>query len=203
MNKRNYQVELDRKLAKLEHRPRLLLHSCCGPCSSYVLEYLTQYFDIDIFFFNPNVRLKEEYELRLSEQLRLLREAPFAKGVGFIPAPYEPEAFEALVRGMESEKEGGARCSVCFDFRLDATAKKAAELGYEYFTTTLTVSRHKNAELINTVGEKLSGKYGVSFLCADFKKRNGCERSQELSRIYSLYRQSYCGCGYGMQIGDI
>ena len=189
--KRNYQLELDRITASLSGRPRLLLHSCCGPCSSYVLEYLTRYFEVFLSYYNPNIQPREEYELRLENQLCVLERIP---GVTLVPCGYDGGAYDEAVRGLEDEPEGGARCTECFKLRLDFAAREAKRLGCDYFATTLTVSPHKDAQRINAIGEALAGKYGVKWLPGDFKKRDGYKRSIELSREFGLYRQNYCGC---------
>ena len=194
--KRNYQRELDEITAQCggEHTPKLLLHACCAPCSSYVLEYLTQYFDITLYFYNPNISTEAEYTKRAAELSRLIREMPLSRPVTLVTAPYEPEEFYAAARGLEDEPERGARCERCFMLRLDRTAQLARELDADYFCTTLTISPHKNAALINSIGEKLASKYGVAFLPSDFKKKEGFKRSTQLSEQYSLYRQNFCGC---------
>lgn len=189
--KRNYQLELDRITASLSGRPRLLLHSCCGPCSSYVLEYLTRYFEVFLSYYNPNIQPREEYDLRLENQLCVLGRIP---GVTLVPCGYDGGAYDGAVRGLEDEPEGGARCTECFALRLDFAAREAKRLGCDYFATTLTVSPHKDAQRINAIGEALAGKYGVKWLPGDFKKRDGYKRSIELSREFGLYRQNYCGC---------
>lgn len=189
--KRNYQLELDRITASLSGRPRLLLHSCCGPCSSYVLEYLTRYFEVFLSYYNPNIQPRAEYDLRLENQLCVLGRMP---GVTLVPCGYDGGAYDEAVRGLEDEPEGGARCTECFKLRLDFAAREAKRLGCDYFATTLTVSPHKDAQRINAIGEALAGKYGVKWLPGDFKKRDGYKRSIELSREFALYRQNYCGC---------
>ena len=189
--KRNYQLELDRITASLSGRPRLLLHSCCGPCSSYVLEYLTRYFEVFLSYYNPNIQPRAEYDLRLENQLCVLERIP---GVTLVPCGYDGGAYDEAVRGLEDEPEGGARCTECFKLRLDFAAREAKRLGCDYFATTLTVSPHKDAQRINAIGEALAGKYGVKWLPGDFKKRDGYKRSIELSREFGLYRQNYCGC---------
>ena len=189
--KRNYQLELDRITASLSGRPRLLLHSCCGPCSSYVLEYLTRYFEVFLSYYNPNIQPRAEYDLRLENQLKVLERIP---GVTLVPCGYGGGAYDEAVRGLEDEPEGGARCTEGFALRLDFAAREAKRLGCDYFATTLTVSPHKDAQRINAIGEALAGKYGVKWLPGDFKKRDGYKRSIELSREFGLYRQNYCGC---------
>lgn len=202
MNQANYQRELDRILEGLDGQgepPSLLLHSCCAPCSSYVLEYLCTYFCITVFYYNPNISLSEEYRKRVSEQRRLIdaynRER---KGhvISVSEGDYEPGVFFEMAKGYEDCPEGGERCSRCFDLRLRKTAQKAAGEGYDFFATTLTISPLKNAQKLNEIGRKLEEEYGVRWLPSDFKKRNGYKRSIELSAEYGLYRQNYCGCAY-------
>ncbi len=218
-NKRNYQRELDAILAKLQgntggvgnpettgfkeavmhtetaaHTPRLLLHSCCAPCSSYVLEYLADYFEITDFFYNPNITSEEEYRHRADELQRLIERMPLTHPVTFVEGPYDKAVFLEAVKGLENEPEGGERCFACYELRLREAAKLAAAGGYDYFTTTLSISPLKNAEKINEIGERLAAEYGVKHLPSDFKKRGGYQRSIELSREYELYRQNYCGC---------
>ena len=194
---RNYQREMEGVLSSLEGtRPRLLLHSCCGPCSSSVLERLAPHFDITVFFYNPNILPREEYEKRLWWQRYLLERAPFAAGVVLIAPDRDEDAFRADAAGREREPEGGSRCTVCFDLRLRRTAEAARAGGFAFFATTLTVSPHKNAPLINAIGERLAAEAGVRWLPSDFKKKDGYRRSIELSREYGLYRQSWCGCGW-------
>lgn len=191
--KKNYQLDTDKTIEALSgERPTLLLHSCCGPCSSYVLEYLTQYFDVTVLFYGPNIQPEEEYFKRLEYQRRVLQHIP-AK---ILECQYDGEAFRRAVKGLENEREGGARCTVCFALRLEETARQAAEHGFEYYCTTLTVSPHKDAQRINALGEKIGEKYGVKWLPSDFKKRGGYQRSIALSRELELYRQDYCGCTY-------
>ena len=196
MNKVNYQLELDRIISRLEGRPTLLLHSCCGPCSSYVLEYLTQYFDIFLSYYNPNIQPRAEYDLRLENQRRVLERIP---GVTLVECGYDGEAYDEAVIGLEREREGGARCTECFRLRLEYAAREAKRLGCNYCCTTLTVSPHKDAQRINALGREICAKYGVEWLPGDFKKRNGYKRSIELSREFGLYRQDYCGCLYSKQ----
>lgn len=193
--KENYQLITDSVISGLGgRRPRLLLHSCCGPCSSYVIEYLSRYFDLALLFYGPNIQPESEYEKRLYWQKRLLSEMPCAKGIELIPCEWRGEEFTSAVCGLEGEKEGGARCTVCFALRLEETAKQAAALGFEYFCTTLSVSPHKDADRINRIGAALGEKYSVKWLPCDFKKRDGYKRSIELAAQYGLYRQNYCGC---------
>lgn len=198
----NYQLKLDetlRELARFETAPRLLLHSCCGPCSSYVLEYLTNHFDVTLLFCNPNIYPEDEYRKRAAVQRELIANAAFARPVSFLEDPYDPSTFDHAAAGLETQPEGGARCLKCFELRLGRTAALAASRGFDFFTTTLSVSPHKNADAINRLGEVLSTEHGVRWLYADFKKKNGYKRSLELSREYGLYRQDYCGCRYSLQ----
>ena len=197
MNKVNYQKELDRIIDGLGQQgepPRLLLHVCCAPCSSYCLEYLSEYFDITVYYYNPNISKKEEYLKRLAEEERYISVKEFKRPVKLTESTYDPQEFFDAVRGLEKEPEGGLRCRECFKLRLEASAKKAKELGFEWFTTTLTISPLKNAALLNEIGAEMGEKYGVKWLPSDFKKKEGYKRSIELSREYGLYRQDYCGC---------
>ncbi|EET60931.1 hypothetical protein BRYFOR_06997 [Marvinbryantia formatexigens DSM 14469] len=195
MNNRNFQRELDSVITGLAgEAPVLFLHSCCAPCSSYVLEYLSQYFRITVFYYNPNIAPEEEYRKRAEEQQRLIREMPLKYPVSFVEGDFDDTHFYEAVRGLEKEPEGGARCRVCFELRLRETARRAALMHADYFATTLTISPLKNAAVINETGEKLAREYGVSWLPSDFKKKNGFKRSGELSAQYGLYRQNYCGC---------
>lgn len=210
MNVVNYQKELDKLLSGLEKKsgeagqtgstaPRLFLHSCCAPCSSYVLEYLCPYFHITVFYYNPNISASEEYKKRVAEQKRLIA-AYNAEEKGYeisvIEGDYEPQRFFEMAKGYEDCPEGGERCFRCFDLRLRETAKRAVAGGYDYFATTLTISPLKNAQKLNEIGLALAREYGVRWLPSDFKKRDGYKRSIELSEEYGLYRQNYCGCAY-------
>lgn len=200
----NYQLELDKILDRISQsgtHPSLLLHSCCGPCSSYVLEYLTKYFDITVLYYNPNIWPVEEFIKRANEQRRLIEDAGLT--VRLITPEYDDTAFYSAAKDLENEPEGGARCRECFVLRLNETAKLAQQDGYDYFTTTLSVSPHKNAQLLNQLGYELGEKYGVAYLPADFKKREGYKRSIELSKQYNLYRQQYCGCKFSYFAGHI
>lgn len=199
MNKRNYQKELDKIIeenAKNNFVPKLLLHSCCAPCSSYVLEYLSNYFEITVLYYNPNIFPKEEYEYRINEQARLIENLPAKHPIAFVATNYEPEKFYDIAKGLENEPEGGARCRECFKLRLEYAAKLAKENNFDYFTTTLSISPLKNSEVLNEVGEEIGEIYQIKHLTSDFKKRNGYKRSVELSKEYELYRQDYCGCVY-------
>ena len=193
--KRNYQTEMEEEIARLSgRRPTLLLHSCCGPCSSAVLERLREHFQLTVYYYNPNIEPEEEYLHRLAEQTRLLSLQP--EPVPMLPCDYEHDAFSAFAPALADAPEGGERCLKCFALRLRKTARAAAEGGFEYFTTTLSVSPHKNAENVNRIGEAAGREAGVKYLMADFKKKNGYLRSLQLSREYGLYRQDYCGCLY-------
>ena len=202
MQKRNYQRELEQTLANLqkeERVPTLLLHACCAPCSSYVLEYLSSYFKITIFFYNPNISPEAEYVKRVEELHRLVSELPAAYPIKIIDGIYEPGIFLEMARGLETVPEGGERCFACYRLRLEETARIAREQEFDYFTTTLSISPLKNAEKLNNIGEELAGIYHVDYLHSDFKKKNGYKRSIELSDQYGLYRQDYCGCIYSKQ----
>ena len=196
--KQNYQKQMDAVVASLPQgeRPRLLLQSCCGPCSSYVLEALTPFFRVTVLYYNPNIQPRAEYDLRLENQRKIIAALPTPTAVDILECEYDGEKYDAAVKGLESEPEGGARCTVCFRLRLEETAKRAAELGCDWFCTTLTVSPHKDAERLNQIGRALGERYGVPFLPSDFKKREGYKRSIQLSKEYELYRQDYCGCLY-------
>jgi len=200
MNRRNYQRELDRIIEKNgEKRPRVLLHVCCGPCSSAVLEYLTRYFDLTLLWYNPNIYPEAEFNLRYETLTKLIGDMGLAERVEIMTEPYRSGEYYARVRGLEAEPEGGRRCTACFRLRLEETAKLAAEKGYDYFCTTLTLSRHKDAERINALGEEIAQKTGARWLPSDFKKRDGENRSIELCQQYHVYRQLYCGCEYSLK----
>ena len=199
MNNVNYQKQLDEYIAALNgEKKKLLLHSCCAPCSSACLEYLFKYFDITVFYYNPNITAKEEYEHRVAEQQRLIKElsADVAAQIKFAEGTYEPARFLETVKGLEHCPEGGDRCRVCFELRLKEAGRYAAEMGFDLFTTTLTISPLKNAQLLNELGLKTAKECGVGYLTSDFKKKNGYKRSIELSAKYGLYRQDYCGCAF-------
>ena len=196
-NKENYQLSLERTLCSLEgleQKKTLLLHACCAPCSSYVLEYLSKYFDITLFFYNPNIYPEEEFRFREDELRRLIGEMPLPSGVNIISGRYEPSEFFYIARGYEELPEGDERCHRCYALRLEESARAAKEGGFDYFCTTLSISPYKNAEWLNAIGKEMSEKYGVGYLFSDFKKKNGYKRSCQLSEQYSLYRQDYCGC---------
>jgi len=199
MNKRNYQRELDKIIetnVKEGRTPDLLLHSCCAPCSSYCIEYLSQYFHITVFYYNPNISEAEEYSKRVREQMRLISSMPVKNPVAFLEGEYHPGDFFDMAKGLENCPEGGERCFRCYEMRLRAAALTAKKLMADYFTTTLSISPLKNAEKLNEIGEGLAAELGVRYLVSDFKKREGYKRSIELSREYGLYRQNYCGCAF-------
>lgn len=206
MNKIDYNIEMHQTMDELKNRPSLLLHACCAPCASAVLPILTKSFDVDVIFSNSNITDASEYEHRLSELKRLLniynqrRISP--KPIGLIPARYSPSEFYDVATGLEAEREGGMRCNRCFRMRLEETCRVAKQKNYEYFCTTLTVSPHKNAVLINTIGEEVSDDGGVKYLASDFKKQDGYKKSIEICREYEIYRQSYCGCEFSEQNTD-
>lgn len=192
----NYEILMENQLKEIEKtgtKPKLLLHSCCAPCSSAILEFLQNYFDITVYFYNPNITFEEEYYKRLNEQREYHEKREYS--IKVIEGKYDPrEDFFKQVKGLEDRKEGGERCFKCYTLRMEATAQKAKELGFDYFSTVLSISPLKNAQWINEIGEKLSEKYGIKFLNGDFKKKNRYLRSTEISREYELYRQDYCGC---------
>lgn len=197
MNKINYQKLLDEKIKENEReglRPSLLLHACCAPCSSYTMEYLSKYFNISIYFYNPNIDTEEEFRLRVAELDRLIAEMPLSSEVKLLTGEYEPEKFYKIAKGRENIPEGGERCHMCYALRLEEAARAAVEFQMDYFTTTLSISPYKNAEWLNSLGEKYAKEYGVPYLFSDFKKKGGYQRSVELSKEYGLYRQDYCGC---------
>ena len=201
-NARNYQKELDRLIelnANEGKVPTLLLHACCAPCSSYVLEYLSQYFSITVLFYNPNITSPEEYHKRAEELFRLVSECDYVHPVTVKEGRYDPQAFFKIAKGLEDVAEGGERCFKCYRLRMEEAARAASEGGYDYFTTTLSISPLKNASKINEIGEELSAIYETPHLPSDFKKKNGYKRSIELSAEHGLYRQNYCGCIYSQR----
>ena len=198
MNRRNYFKELERLIGKQEGRPSLLLHACCGPCSSGVLEYLTEHFDITILWYNPNLFPEEEFEKRYDALAELLEKMGLKDTVPVIKEPWASEDYYEAVRGLEDEPEGGERCKECFRVRLEKTARAAKEKGFDFFCTTLTVSRHKNAVLINAIGEHQAEMTGAVWLPSDFKKHDGENRAVEMSEKYGIYRQVYCGCEFSL-----
>lgn len=212
-NKVNYHKELEKEIKKWSDKemcPTILLHSCCAPCSSYCMEYLSKYAEITAFYYNPNITDENEYRHRVAELKRLIDEMfvgqtdeVFIKDKtltvhkpSFIEGEYDPDSFYNIAKGLESEPECGRRCIKCYELRLRKTAEEAAKGGYEYFTTTLTISPLKDAQVLNRLGIKLGEEYGVKYLPSDFKKNGGYQRSIELSREYNLYRQNYCGCEF-------
>lgn len=195
MLKINYQKKLDDVLAGLHgETPTLFLHGCCAPCSSYVLEYLSDYFKITLFYYNPNISPRAEYDRRAAELRRLIAALPVKNEVTLLEGRYDPEAFFALAKGHEAEPEGGERCGLCYALRLREAARLAKQGGFDYFTTTLSISPYKNAQKLNEIGAALEQEFGVRYLYSDFKKRDGYRRSIALSGQYGLYRQDYCGC---------
>ena len=214
LNKENYAKELDQMISTFQEKneyPRLLLHACCAPCSSYCLEYLREYFDVTVFFYNPNITEAAEYHKRVAEEKRLIEEYnrqverqdfadmhsdKGARRIAMLEGNYQPGDYTEAVRGLEACPEGGDRCIKCYALRLEETAKIARKGNFNYFTTTLTISPLKNADKLNRIGKEMAQKYGVHFLPSDFKKKEGYKRSIELSRKFDLYRQDFCGCGY-------
>ena len=199
MNKVNYQKELDKLIKKLDEEglvPSLLLHSCCGPCSSYCIEYLSQFFNITVFYYNPNIYPDEEYYTRVKEQERFIKEFPTKHPVSFIEGDYDTKSFYEMAKGLEHEPEKGARCHKCYELRLRRTAQVAKEKGFDFFTTTLTISPMKDSQVLNEIGQRIATEEGVPWLVSDFKKKEGYKRSTELSKEYCMYRQDYCGCVY-------
>lgn len=199
MNKINYQKELDKLISELQKEnklPSLLLHSCCAPCSSYCLEYLSEYFNITVFYYNPNISPESEYRKRVEEQKRFISAFPAKNPINFIEGDYEPSVYYNAVKGYEKEPEGGKRCFICYELRLREAALIAKKGGFDYFTTTLSISPLKNADKLNEIGKRISEEFSVPYLFSDFKKRNGYKRSLELSKEYDLYRQNFCGCVY-------
>lgn len=198
----NYQKELEKLIERLEKEhqvPKLLLHSCCAPCSSYVLEYLSEYFEITVFYYNPNVFPENEYTKRILEQQMLIHDMQTRHPIAFIAGNYDRTEFFEIAAGLEHLKEGGERCFKCYELRLEEAARIAKEGDFDYFTTTLSISPLKNADKLNEIGIKVGRKYDIAYLQSDFKKKNGYKRSIELSKEYGLYRQDYCGCEYSLR----
>ena len=198
MNKINYQKKLDELINGISEGtvPRLLLHSCCAPCSSYTLEYLSRYFDITVLYYNPNISPRSEFDKRAVEQARLIAELPAQHKVKLVVSDYDYKEFLDIARGYEDCQEGGERCFRCYRMRLEKTAEKAKTEGFDYFCTTLSISPLKDSQIINKIGYETAEKYGVKWLPSDFKKKEGYKRSIELSWEYNLYRQNFCGCAY-------
>lgn len=199
MNKVNYDKKMQAQIKDLPKGTRLLLHSCCAPCSSACLERLHDFFSVCVFYYNPNIDEREEYEKRKAEQIRLLSETGWAE---FVDCDHDAKAFAEMAKGLENEPERGARCYRCYALRMEKTAQKAKELGIAYFATTLTLSPLKNVEWLNQIGEEVGGRYGLTYLYSDFKKQGGYLRSIELSKEYGLYRQDFCGCKYSRRGKD-
>ena len=199
MNKINYQKELDKLIIKFTKEgqvPSLLLHSCCAPCSSYCIEYLSQFFYVTVFYYNPNIYPDEEYYHRVKEQQRFIKEFPTKYPVKFIEGDYDKSSFYEIAKGLEKEPEKGKRCHRCYDLRLRRTAAVAKEKGFDFFSTTLTISPMKDSQVLNEIGASIGKELGINWLYSDFKKREGYKRSTEISREYDMYRQDYCGCVY-------
>ncbi|PXV95980.1 hypothetical protein C8E03_101612 [Lachnotalea glycerini] len=202
MNCINYQKKLEmliENLQKVNEVPSLLLHSCCAPCSSYVLEYLSQYFNITVFYYNPNIYPASEYEKRVNEQQHFIHELKVMRSVQFIQGNYDTQRFYDIAKGLEMAKEGEERCYKCYELRMREAAIIAKEKGFDYFTTTLSISPLKNANKLNEIGSALESEFEIRYLFSDFKKKNGYKRSIELSKEYQLYRQDYCGCIFSIQ----
>ena len=202
MNKVNYQIkmeELIKENCSNEHIPTLLLHSCCAPCSSYCLEVLSSYFRVTVFYYNPNIYPPQEYGMRVEEQRRFIEQFPAKYPISFVEGKYDTARFYAMAKGKEQIKEGGERCFLCYEMRLRETCEYAKTHGFDFFTTTLSISPLKNAQKLNEIGEKLENEYQISYLYSDFKKKNGYKRSTEISREYEMYRQDYCGCVYSIR----
>lgn len=199
--KKNYQLMLDRTIAEIEaqtdgKRPSLLLHACCAPCSSYVLEYLNRYFNMTLFFYNPNISERTEHDIRYDELRRLVKEMGLGERIDIVCSDYEPQRFLQIAKGLEDLAEGGERCRHCYELRLRKTAEAARTGGFDYFTTTLSISPHKRSDWLCDIGEALYAEFGVPYLFSDFKKKGGYLRSCQLSELYGLYRQDFCGCAY-------
>lgn len=198
----NYQKETDKIIEKIHSEkriPTLMLHSCCAPCSSYVLEYLSNYFKITVFYYNPNIYPDEEYFKRVKEQEEFIKKLPAKNKISFIEGDFDKNSFYYSVKGLENIPEGGERCFKCYELRLKETAQAALNLGFDYFCTTLSISPLKKADKLNEIGIKIGNEYGIKYLPSDFKKKNGYKRSVELSREYGMYRQNYCGCVFSLR----
>ena len=200
--KTNYQKELENIIAEHQSKgeiPTLFLHSCCAPCSSYVLEYLSQYFKITVFYYNPNIYPDDEYYTRVEEQKKFIERFPAKNKIDFVEGNFDKDRFYAMAKGLENAPEGGERCFLCYELRLREAAEYAKARNMDYFTTTLSISPLKNAEKLNEIGLNLANEYGIKYLVSDFKKKNGYKRSTELSKQYGIYRQDYCGCIFSKQ----
>ena len=196
----NYDKEMTKIIDTISEPKKLLLHSCCAPCSSACIERLTNFFDITILYYNPNIEPYEEYLKRKKEEIRFIKEYPNIHKLDIIDCDYDNDLFLSIAAGLEEEPERGKRCLKCYNLRMEYTAKKAKELGYDYFATTLTLSPLKDSQVLNKIGYALSKKYDISYLPSDFKKQNGYKRSIELSKEYNLYRQNFCGCKYSRKV---
>ncbi len=199
----NYYLLFEKQIEEIKNFPsvpNLLLHSCCAPCSSQVISTLTNFFNITILYYNPNIYPKEEYLKRKEEQIKLLNKIESVNKLNIIDCDYDNEVYEQTIKGLEKEKEGGSRCYKCFALRLEKTAKIGEKKSYDYFSTTLTISPHKNSKIINIIGKSLEDKYNIKWLYSDHKKKDGYKKSIELSKKYNLYRQNYCGCIYSKRI---
>lgn len=195
----NYDLEMQKQMDNIKEGTKLLLHACCAPCSSAVLERLSNFFEITIFYYNPNITEEKEYLKRIEELKKFISLVKYKYPISLIAGNYEPQKFFEMAKGLENEPERGKRCYKCYKMRLEESARKADELGFDYFCTTLTLSPHKNSNWINEIGEDLNNKYNSIYLYSDFKKKNGYKRSIELSKEYDLYRQDYCGCVYSLR----
>ena len=205
MTKINYNLEMEREITRLqraERRPVLVLHSCCAPCSSAVLERLHEAFELVVFYYNPNISPEAEFRHRADEQKRLVEEMPLHEDTRVVEGEYDPQRFYELVRGHEEDPEGGERCGICFEMRLRKTAEYARSIGAEYFTTTLSISPLKNAQRLNELGRAIAGEFGLNYLLSDFKKKDGYRRSCVLSEEHGLYRQDFCGCVFSKMERD-
>lgn len=198
--KENYSTLCQNTLNSFTEKKKILLHSCCAPCSSHVISYLTNYFDITILYYNPNIYPYEEYIKRKNEQIKLIKKIKKINNIDIIDCDYDNNLYNHLIKGLENEPERGSRCTICYQMRIEKTAIIAKENDYDYFCTTLSVSPYKNAELINQIGKQLEEKYNINWLYSDFKKKDGYKKSIELSKTYNLYRQDYCGCIYSQKL---
>ncbi len=201
----NYQIELEKIINYHQssgETPTLFLHSCCAPCSSYVLQYLSQYFKITVFYYNPNIYPDEEYYKRVEEQKQFINQFPAKNKIDFIEGNFDKNRFYDMAKGLENVREGGERCFKCYELRLRKSAQMASTLGFDYFTTTLSISPLKNAAKLNEIGLRLAEQYNIKYLVSDFKKKNGYKRSVEISQQYNMYRQDYCGCIFSKQQRD-
>ena len=205
MNQINYQKRMEEEIAKVRQNeavPKLLLHSCCGPCSTYCIQTLSEYFSVTVYYFNPNIYPPEEYAHRAAEQKRFIEQFPVKHPVSFVEGPFDPKEFYDYIRGYEKEPEGGERCFLCYRLRLEKTAEYAKQNQFDYFTTTLSISPLKNAAKLNEIGGELAVKYDILYLFSDFKKKEGYKKSTEISREYGMYRQYYCGCVFSKEQRD-